>query len=140
MHHPWRRFRALVDWRLVWADMPDGTIGETDFEAGTVTLSHDLSQAQRRCTIAHETEHVVRGPVPLYLVPREERDVDRNVARLLLPDIRQMGEALAWAHGLDEAAEELWVDTDTLRARLEHLHPAERAWLRGRLQADDGHP
>jgi hypothetical protein len=36
------------------------------------------------------------------------------------------------------AAEELWVCEDTLRVRLKHLHPAERGWLRRRLE-QEGH-
>jgi hypothetical protein len=134
MHHPWRAFRELAHIRLLWAQLPDGLLGLTDFEAGTVTLAHGMNQAERRCTIAHETQHVLRGPVPAYLRAREEREVDKAAARLLLPDIRELGEALAWAVSVGEAADELWVDEPTLRARLENLHPAERAYLRRRLE------
>lgn len=132
-HHPWRAFRDLAHITLRWAHLPDGVLGVTDFEAGTVTLAHGMNQAERRCTIAHETQHVVRGPVPAYLRAREEREVDRCSARLLLPDVKVIGEALAWAVSVGEAAEELWVDEPTLRARLEALHPAERGYLRQRL-------
>lgn len=134
MHHPWRAFRDLTHVTLHWAHLPDGVLGLTDFDTGTVTLAHGMNQAERRCTIAHETQHVVRGPVPAYLRAREEREVDRISARLLLPCVKQLGEVLAWAHNLFEAAEELWVDEPTLRARLESLHPAERGYLRTRLE------
>lgn len=136
MHHPWRAFRELVDWTLHWAHLPEGLLGLIDFGAQTVTLDSRLTQAERRCTIAHETEHIRRGPVPAHLRAREERTVDRNVARRMLPDIKAVGEALAWAHQLEEAADELWVDEATLRARLEHLHPAEQHYLRRRLEDD----
>lgn len=138
MHHPWRTFRELVEWTLVWAPLPFGVWGQTDFDAKTVTLTLGMSQAERRCTIAHETQHILRGPAPVGVMGREELLVDQNAARLLLPDVRAVGEALAWANGLDEAAEELWVDRDLLRVRLEHLHPAERAYLKRRLE-EDGH-
>lgn len=138
MHHPWRAFRDLVDWTLEWAHLPYGVWGLTDFDRRVVTLTHGMSQAERRCTIAHETQHVLRGPVPAAYVAREELVVDQNAARLLLPDVRVLGEELAWAHSLDEAAEQLWVDRDILRVRLEHLHPAERAYLRRRLE-EHGH-
>lgn len=133
MHHPWRAFRELVDWTLHWAHLPEGLLGITDYRARTVTLDSRLTQAERRCTIAHETEHIHRGPVPGWLWPREEIAVDRNVARKLLPDIKLVGEALAWANSNTEAADELWVDEATLKARLDHLHPAERAYLMRRL-------
>lgn len=66
----------------------------------------------------------------------EELRVRRLAARMLLPDIRKIGEALAWAHTYTEAAEELWVDLDTLLDRLDSLHPAELHYLRRRLAED----
>lgn len=134
MHHPWRAFRDLVDWTLEWAHLPHGVWGLTDFDRRVVTLTHGMSQAERRCTIEHERQHILRGPVSAAYTAREELAVDRNAARVLLPDIRAIGAELAWAHNLDEAAEQLWVDPDILRTRLEHLHPAERAYLRRRLE------
>lgn len=140
VHHPWRAFRELVDWTLEWAHLPPGVWGVTDFETRTVTLRHGLNQAERRCTIAHETQHILRGPVPPSGEAREEATVDRNAARLLLPDVRVIGEALAWATCLDEAADELWVDPLILAARLHALHPAEQAYLRRRLADEDAEP
>lgn len=137
MHHPWRRFRELVGWTLLFAHLPEGILGLTDYRARTVTLAHGLTQAERRCTIAHETEHIHRGPVPTHLQPREEVAVDHNVARQLI-DIRALGEALAWALDEHEAADELWVDVPTLQARLRHLHPCERHYLRRRLDPGEG--
>lgn len=133
MHHPWRALREFTHITLLWAHLPEGDLGVTDYEAGTITLAHGLDQAERRCTIDHETEHVRRGPVPAWLEPREERAVDRISARRLLPDIREVAESLAWAHSIAEAADELWVDEATLTVRLESLHPAERAYMKRRL-------
>lgn len=134
MHHPWRAFRDLVEWTLHWRPMPEGILGVTDFTARTVTLDTRLTQAERRCTIAHETQHINRGPVPASAVyrSREERYVDQAAARQLI-DIRALGEAIAWSESHAEAAEELWVDEATLRARLAHLHPSEKAYLKRRL-------
>lgn len=61
MHHPWRAFRALSHIRLRWAALPEGLYGYTDHELGEVVLAEGLTQAERRCTIAHETQHVLRG-------------------------------------------------------------------------------
>jgi hypothetical protein len=134
MHHPWGAFRRLADWTLHFAHLPGDLLGQTDFATKTVTLDSRLTQAERRCTIAHETQHIHRGPVPAALRGREEGRVDRIAARLLLADIRAVGEALAWSQCLEEAADELWVDEATLRTRLRHLHPAERAYLHRRLE------
>lgn len=137
MIHPWRRLRELVHIELCWHD--EGVMGETDFEAGTISLRRDLGQAERRCTVLHEVLHAERGPAndEPGLVAREELRVRREASRLLLPDIRLVGEALAWSHDYSEAAHELWVDEDTLLDRLDHLHPAERHYLRRRL-AEEG--
>ncbi len=110
-------------------------MGLTCWPEQTVTLDKTLLQAERRCTIAHEVEHIRRGPVPAepVLAAREEAAVEQAVARRLI-NIRDLGEALAWSQHPAVVAEELWVDEDTLRARLEHLHPAERAYLARRLE------
>lgn len=133
MHHPWRAFRDLTHIRLRWAVLPSGLYGYTDHAAGEVVIAEGLTQAERRCTIAHETQHVLRGPVLPSLRHREELRVDRASARLLLPDIRTIADALAWATTPEEAADELWVDVDTLRCRVRSLHPAERGFLHRHL-------
>lgn len=134
MHDPWHEFRSLSDWALHWARLPAGLLGLTNFGTRTVTLDRRLLQAERRCTVAHEIEHIRLGPVPAdpVLAAREEAAIDRTVARKLI-SIGELGDALAWTSSLAEAAQELWVDEDTLTARLRHLHPAEVHYLRRRL-------
>lgn len=134
MIHPWRRLRALTHVTLLWHD--GGPAGETDFEANTISLRRGMTHDERRCTILHECLHVERGPVLTTLADREEMRVERETSRLLLPDVRAVGEALAWGRDLAEAAWELSVDSGTLRIRLENLHPAERAYLRRRLEGE----
>lgn len=114
-------------------------MGVANHARQTISLRKDLNQAERRCTVLHECLHIERGPVTLWLVEREELRVKRETARLLLSDVRALGEALAWAHDIEEAAFELWVDVGVLRDRLASLHPAERAYLKNRL-ADQGGP
>jgi len=133
--HPWREFRGHADWALVWADLGDDEMGWTDWGTRTVTLDKRLRQAERRCTIAHENLHISRGPVPddpVY-VAREELAIEKLVARALIP-LDCLCETLAWAWTEQEAAEDLWVDRQTLNTRLKHLHPAEAAVLRRRLE------
>lgn len=135
MDHPWRRLRERADWLLRWARLPGELLGFTDFATKTITVDSRLLQPERRCTIAHELEHVRRGPMPAdpVLAAREELAIDKAVAWRLI-EIKALGEALAWTQSLDEAAEELWVDKATLLTRLHNLHPAERAYLTRRLE------
>lgn len=136
-HNPWRAFRELTDWTLKWRRLPAGVWAETCFETHTVTMTLGLNQAERRCTIAHETQHILRGPAPEGMEEREEEVVDRIAARLLLPDVRAVGDALAWSPDLYVAASELWVDEFILGSRLRHLHASERAFLKRRLSDHD---
>ncbi len=132
--HPWRVLRSLEHIDLRWHD--GGHMGETDHDAGTISLRRGMTWAERRSTVLHECLHVMRGPVPDTFEEREELRVEKEAARWLLPDVRLMGDALAWAHCRAEAADELGVDERTLAIRLRYLHPAERGYLKGRL--DDG--
>jgi hypothetical protein len=126
-HHPWRRFAELTDWSLGWAELPDGVMGRTCHRTRTVTLALGMSQAERRCTIAHETAHIERGPVAPRQVLREELAIDRTVARLLIPSARELADAMTWAGGhLEAAADALWVDDYLLSVRLRSLTGRER--------------
>ncbi|GAA1909123.1 hypothetical protein GCM10009737_07830 [Nocardioides lentus] len=122
--------RRLSHWTFQFSPLPSGTFGLTDFRTRTITITTGLDQAQRRSTLAHELEHVARGPGGHPV--REELACEQAAARKLI-GIRELGEALAWSHGLDEAADELWVDRELLDVRLTHLHPSERAYLKRRL-------
>lgn len=134
MLHPWRRLRDLAHVTLLWHD--EGPKGVTNFGEATISLRRGMTQAERRSTVLHECLHVERGPALSTLAAREELRVEKETARLLLPDMHAVADALAWAHDLAEAAEELWVDEQLLRCRLAHLHPSERAYLKRRLDAD----
>lgn len=133
--HPWRRLRALGDaWRLVWRDLPEDTFGYTHFPSRTIVLAKGMSFEERRCTVLHEVRHVERGPASVCSVVAEEATVDRECARLLLPSMEQIVDALVFHHGDYEAtAEELWVDAWTLEVRLSTLHGLERKYLDRRL-------
>ncbi len=138
-HHPWRRFAEQTDWSLRWAELPQGVMGLTCHRTRTVTLALGMSQAERRCTIAHETEHIERGPVPPHEEVREELDIDRRVAALLIPSLPEVVDALASAHGqVETAADALWVDDYLLQVRLASLTTAERAYVDRRLDGLSG--
>jgi len=136
-HHPWRRFRVLSDWSLNWAELPQGVMGFTCHRTRTVTLALGMSQAERRCTIAHETENILRGPVAASARTREEHAIDRTVATLLIPSIHELVDAMSRARGhLEVAADDLWVDEYLLQVRLASLAPDQRALLDRRLAED----
>lgn len=141
MIHPWRRLRALSDITLLWHD--DGPMGETDFEANTISIRRGMTYEERRCTVLHEVLHVERGPVTMGMADREELRVRKETAQLMLPSVKAIGDAYAWAQGDDEAAAvELGVDVDVLRTRMTYMnHPTERGYLARRFDEDGGlHP
>lgn len=120
-------------------DLPDDLEAVTD--GRRIWMRDDLSQVERRCVLAHELAHLERGQTTCQ-PDVVERAVDNHAARFLLPDIHDVAEALVWAGcRLHEAAEDLWVTEETLRARLDprHLHPAEHAILRDRLGSVSDH-
>lgn len=139
-HHPWLFLgRHLPDWTVKYVDrhsglFPVGRLGLTVYRKREIWLASDMNVADRRCTIAHETGHVLRGTHSGCSRLREEALVDRQAARLLLPSVRRMGHALAWAGAdYEAAAEELWVDETMLNVRLSTLAPRESAHLREQL-------
>ncbi len=134
--HAWRRMRDLgPSWTLRWADeLPGDLYGFTDFARRTITLATGMSFEERRCTITHEVEHVLRGPTSTHAVLREELLVDRRSARLLLPSMREVCDARIFHDGdYEDAAEELWVDAWTLEVRLGTLRPIEQEYVNSRM-------
>lgn len=133
-YHPWRELRALTHTVVHWRELHPGVWGATD--GHDIWLDHRLGQVERRCTLAHELEHIRRGHRGCQ-PPAVEAAVNAAAARRLIPDPHDLADALAWARGdLPAAADELWVDEPTLVARLDprHLHPAEKALLEVRLE------
>lgn len=97
-------------------------------------MRQGMSFEERRCTIAHEVEHVMRGPVSRCDILREEASVDRTCSRLLLPSVLDVADSLVFHRGDYElAAEDLWVDPWTLEVRLGTLRGLERGYLERRL-------
>ncbi|WP_181010091.1 ImmA/IrrE family metallo-endopeptidase [Ornithinimicrobium sufpigmenti] len=134
-YHPWRELRALTHVVVHWHELHPGEWGATDGRH-RIWIDHRLGQAERRCTLAHELEHIRRGHRGCQ-PPAVEAVVEAAAARRLIPDPHALADALVWARGCRAtAAEELWVDEPTLEARLDpvHLHPAERAILVARVE------
>jgi hypothetical protein len=135
MHHPWRRLRDdWPDWQVQFVNLPDGVRGYTDQEIRTIFVSRSLNQAGRRSTLAHETEHVLRGHTSCD--EREDELVELAAARLMLP-IGELVSVFRWARNYTEAAEELWVDVDLLRCRIRHLDALERGAIQAAIMNRD---
>lgn len=121
---------------LLWvADLPPGVRAATDGVA-RIWMAHMPLQRQRRSVLAHELEHLRAGHHGCQ-PPRIERHVRAMAARYLLPSMPTVMDAVVW-HGrvCDDAAEDLWVDLATLRARFDHLHtaPNELAYAAKRMR------
>lgn len=104
--------------------------GQTVWRDGMpeIHLAVDLGRIQRRCTLAHELHHVMRGAPCRPLCPQDEADVIDETARFLLPDLAVVAAALAhW--DLPAAAERLMVTRNVLTERLDGLTEEEMAEL-----------
>lgn len=118
----------------MFTTLPEGRCGQTDVLNRIIWIDERLNQAQRRSTLTHEAIHAAR--LDLYCTDRDEAKVEQAAARLLLP-LCALLRVLPWAYGVDEAADELWVDVDMLWCRLNHLHPSERAAIKRAFAARD---
>lgn len=134
-HHPWRTLRdQWPDWQVKFAVLPDGIHGCTDVELRTIWIDKRLGQAARRSTLAHEAIHAARGEHECD--DGDDALVEQAAAQILLP-LDRLLHVLPWATTVGEAAEELWVDVDMMRCRLDHLHPSERAAIKRAFAARD---
>ena len=121
-HHPWRELRRQEHLTVAFVPLQPGVWGLT--AGDQIFLDDKLLQVERRCTLEHELEHKARGHQGCQ-PPAVEADVDRVVSRRLIP-IERLLAGLRWAHDELELADELWVDVDTLYARLANLDDRER--------------
>lgn len=131
-HHSWRELRHLPEIVLSWhAGKPNGRIDWWSDGCATITISKDLTQAERRVAICHEIRHALRGRPPIGARARqyEELAIDIEVARLLIP-FEHLVSAYRWTQNWSELADELWVDRRTVITRLKYLTDDEAAMLR----------
>lgn len=115
----------------------DGRLGEWCQDSRTMTLDPRQLQVERRCTAMHELIHAERGHHGCQPA-RVELSVRKEAARRLISIYDLVNAIIFNGHDLAQIADECWVDEDTLRTRLEHLHPAERAYIQGRIAAREG--
>jgi len=97
-----------------------------------ILIEHTRTVAERRSDLAHAIAHLDLDHRGDTFNRHHEDEANRYAANLLI-DINALADAMAWSQDGDEVAEILRVDTETLRLRLRHLHPSERALLKRRL-------
>ena len=128
-YDPWAALDDLPDVTVRWRHQhPCGLYHHFD---RTISLRIGLTDAQERCTLAHELVHAERGDCGLSEVAlnaRQELIVEREAARRLI-SLPALTEAVRWSCHPGELAELLHVDLGTLRARLRSLTDAERLAL-----------
>lgn len=134
--HPWRTLRDQhADVIVHHEPLQPGRMGET--YGPVIRLHHQLTQAERRCTLTHELIHIERRGVEHPDPEREERIVELETARRLIT-LTQLVDAFRWHRhpALDDLAEHLWVDQQTALCRMENLDPVEVATLEYELDGD----
>jgi len=126
--NPWQR--VAEDWPgipVTYADLGPHRYGESHWKRGHpigIVLHEQLTQVQRRCTLAHELEHLDRGAPCAALRASIERRVLTDTARYLLPDLDVLADMLA-VYDLRRVADEMWVTFPVLVDRLRGLTDRE---------------
>lgn len=137
MWHPWRAIRSRPEITVRWQPL-DGRLGTWCLHTHTITMHPGQGQAQGRVTATHELVHAERGHRGCQ-PPAVEASVMREVSRRHITTRALVSAVLFYGEtNLAALAEELWCDEETVRTRLDHLHPAERGYLTQRLAARDG--
>lgn len=130
-YSPWRAVAAMPDILVFRERLPSGSGWWVPSER-VIFLDAQLDRIGRRCTLAHELEHVRAGDHGCYddyfVAHRIERWANRRAARRLI-SLESLVDGLRWANDDHQLAEELDVDHDTLRCRADCLTEDERAYL-----------
>lgn len=125
--NPWADLAARPDIVLEIADLPGRLRGFCDHDARTIWISKRLRQRERNKVLQHELIHMDRGPVFACHQFDEERAVERETARSLIP-LDALCDALRWSRDLYDIADVLHVPAYLIKVRWESMkHPAERA-------------
>ncbi len=140
-YSPWDELAALPHIELRRESPMCGRLGEYVLGAGChggglIRLEPSMPRRQMRSVLCHELRHHEFGDVGSACgkaTARQERRADSSAARLLV-NIHDLADAMViHARHPSAVAVELRVSVDVVHARVEHLHPAERAYLRRRM-------
>lgn len=134
-YSPWAAVGAMPDVLVHHCDLGDDTEAWWCPDDRVVLLHQRLGQAAQRSRLTHELVHLERGdsPGPTDWHDRHiERVVEAEASRRLIT-LDHLAECLAWCLDTDELAELLWVDEQSVRARLDNLTKDERAYIEARI-------
>lgn len=120
-------------WAVEHAQLPNGLRGLTIFAERRSVIAGDLHPWQHTATCVHESIHAADGPVPAWQEAREEQRVNRETARRLIP-LPALLHTMRETNDARMAAAILEVPVALIYARLQGLHPSERASLRRSLE------
>ena len=112
-------------WRVEVGDLPGRLHGLTLYRERRSIIREGLHPWQHKATAVHESIHAHDGPVPRWLESREERRVNRETARRLIP-LDALIHAMQGTRDARTAAEWLEMPVALVWARIQGLHPAER--------------
>lgn len=135
---PYAMLDEHPDLSLVIAALPVGERGRWYPALHVIMISDRLNQAERRCTLTHELVHRMRGDVHVsddVFHNRQEKSCHQTAARILIPFPTLLA-AMQWGRDPQELAEELWVDLETLQARICALSESEGQVLRRAVGGD----
>ncbi len=130
--HPWRAIRDQPDITVRWAEM-NSRLGAWDEGTRTMTLDPRQLQHERRVTATHEAIHAERRHAGR-CCGLVERQVQLETARRLI-SLDSLADALVWTQDEWEVAEELWVDVETARVRIDKLTDTEKDYIERRIAA-----
>ena len=139
MNDPWEALSSRPDLLLVRAPISDR--GRYYHRLRTIVVRAGMLLVEERATLWHELVHADRGDhgdCDEREAARQERTCVQEAARRAIA-LEPLAVALLWSADLTEVADELKTTPEMLQARLEHLHPAERGYLRQRLASKE-HP
>jgi len=132
-YHPWHDAgERHGDW-IIRRTSLDGLLEVMCRRRKVILLERNRTKWERRCDLAHAIAHIDLGHTDRFDRKTEQAAV-RHAAKMLI-DLEPLGDVLAVTGGrvTYDGAHALGVDVETMTARLQHLHAAERGYLRRRL-------
>lgn len=125
----------------IWVRRLPDTYAQTIWEGAQprIEIAADLGPIVQRVALAHEMQHLVAGEPCTSLCGNNERAVVDATAKWLLPDIQEIGQALA-AQPLAAAAIRLEVTSEVLMQRLAAMTDEEHEQLGGLLPGGSDPP
>lgn len=129
--NPWDPLRDMPDWDVRIEPMVGKLLGWSDIPTKTIIIREGITQAQRRVVIAHEREHIRRGHIG-ECSPKIEHDIDKAVARYLIP-IESLADSIRWSMYVGELADHLWVTRLCVLTRWKYLTDNEADEIRASL-------